>query len=190
MVVNIDTLKLFLLNAKKIVIAGGPSTGKTSVISGIEKAGHTCYHEISREITLQAREEGIEQLFLSDPLLFSERILAGRLKQFNEAKSVQKPVVFFDRALPDVIAYLDCFETKYSKDFEAICYENKYDTVFLLPPWREIHTSDNERYENFEEALKIHDFLKKTYENFGYKTIEVPKDTIENRIAFILDNIT
>ncbi|MBU2997328.1 ATP-binding protein [Cellulophaga baltica] len=177
------------MRAKKIVIAGGPSTGKTSVVSGIENAGHTCYHEISREITLQAREEGIEQLFLSDPLLFSERILAGRLKQYNQANDVKKSIVFFDRALPDVVAYLDCFGTKYSKEFDTICQENKYDIIFLLPPWKEIHTSDNERYENFEEALKIHDFLKKTYKKFGYKIIEVPKDTIENRVTFILNNV-
>jgi predicted ATPase len=177
------------LSTKKIVIAGGPSTGKTSVVKGIEKAGFKCFHEISREITLQAREEGIEQLFLTDPLLFSQRILEGRRSQFTASESLADPLVFFDRGLPDVVAYLDCFDTEYPKEFSEICAVHQYDAIFLLPPWKEIHTSDNERYENFEEALQIHDCLEQAYKSFGYDVIEVPKVSIEDRIAFIIEKL-
>ncbi|WP_165749640.1 AAA family ATPase [Cellulophaga sp. Z1A5H] len=177
------------MSTKKIVIAGGPSTGKTSVVNGIEKAGFKCFHEISREITLQAREEGIEQLFLTDPLLFSQRILEGRRSQFKDSESLTDPLVFFDRGLPDVVAYLDCFGAAYPKTFSEICAAHKYDAIFLLPPWKEIHTSDNERFENFEEALQIHDALEEAYKSFGYSVIEVPKVSVEERIAFILDQL-
>jgi predicted ATPase len=177
------------LSTKKVVIAGGPSTGKTSVVHGIEKAGFKCFHEISREITLQAREEGIEQLFLTDPLLFSQRILEGRKSQFIASESLTDPLVFFDRGLPDVVAYLDCFGTEYPKTFSEICDAHPYDTIFLLPPWKEIHTSDNERYENYEEALQIHDCLEKAYQSFGYTIIEVPKISVDERVAFIIEEL-
>tara|TARA_R110000868_G_scaffold145181_4_gene365307 strand:+ start:92751 stop:93293 length:543 start_codon:yes stop_codon:yes gene_type:complete len=177
------------LSTKKIVIAGGPSTGKTSVVSGIESNGFTCFHEISREITLQARKEGIEQLFLTDPLLFSERILQGRVTQFKEAEAHENPLVFLDRGLPDVVAYLDCFGTPYPETFTTVCAEHKYDAIFLLPPWKEIHTADNERYENFEEAVRIHDCLEKAYQSFGYHIIDVPKLSIDDRVNFILDTL-
>ncbi len=177
------------MSSEKIVIAGGPSTGKTSVIKAIEKKGFTCFHEISREITLQARKEGVEQLFLTDPLLFSRRILKGRVTQFKEANAHLDPIVFLDRGIHDVIAYLDCFSTKYPEEFAKVCREYTYDKIFLLPPWKEIHTSDNERYENFEEAIKIHDCLQKTYSNFGYDVIEVPKLPIAKRVDFILNSL-
>jgi predicted ATPase len=177
------------LSSEKIVIAGGPSTGKTSVINAIEEKGFTCFHEISRQITLQARNEGIEQLFLTDPLLFSQRILEGRIHQFKQAQNHPDNIIFLDRGIHDVVAYLDCFETLYSEEFIAICNQYKYDKIFLLPPWREIHTADNERYENFEEAVKIHDCLEKTYTNFGYTVVDVPKLPIDERVAFILNSL-
>ena len=36
---------------KKILITGGPGTGKTELIKGLENLGFNCEKEISREIT-------------------------------------------------------------------------------------------------------------------------------------------
>lgn len=175
---------------KKIVITGGPSTGKTSIIKKLEAQGYSCMHEISRSVTQEARKEGIQHLFISDPQLFSERILAGRLTQFDEASNSTRDLVFLDRGLPDVVAYLDCFRQQYDDHFNQTCSRNRYDQVFLLPPWMEIHTSDTERYENYEEATRIHDCLETTYIKFGYDIIQVPKLNVEDRIKFILQNLT
>ena len=71
--------------AKKIVFAGGPATGKTTLIQTLELRGYACAQEVSRQVTLEARENGITQLFVSDPLLFSEKLLEGRVNQFKEA---------------------------------------------------------------------------------------------------------
>jgi predicted ATPase len=181
--------KLLPLSPKKIVITGGPSTGKTSVINKLEELGYCCMHEISRSITLEARKQGIDQLFITDPLLFSERILAGRLQQFKEATTTKEKLIFMDRGLPDVVAYMDCFQQTYGAHFNRTCKENTYDQIFLLPPWMEIHTSDNERYENYEEAIRIHDCLATTYNSFGYSVHEVPKSSVEKRVRFILQNL-
>lgn len=177
------------MSQKKIVVTGGPSTGKTSVIQKLEEMGFHCMHEISRDVTLNARKEGIPQLFLTDPLVFSQRILEGRLKQFIAASGIKEKIVFMDRGLPDVVAYLDCNEQTYGQDFVRACNEYRYDQIFLLPPWMQIHTSDNERYENYEEAVRIHDCLEAAYENYGYEVVEVPKLSVEKRVDFILENL-
>jgi predicted ATPase len=172
-----------------IVIIGGPGTGKSSIIEGLVAKGYCCYPEISREVTLEAQKRGIEQLFLEDPLLFSQMLLDGRIKQFNNARNEAHQWVFIDRGIPDVVAYLDYIGDDYPNHFTDACKENVYTKIFILPPWEEIYQSDSERYENFEQAKTIYKHLTKTYINYGYDLIEVPKDSVDNRILFILDKI-
>ena len=171
------------------MITGGPGTGKTTLIKKLEKKGYTCLHEVSREVIKKAQQEGIEQLFLTNPLLFSQRLLDGRLHQFEEVKSYQENHLFYDRGLPDVTAYMDYASQTYPEYFTKACSENRYDMVFLLPPWKKIYKQDNERYESFTEAEKIHDALLKGYENYNYDVQLVPVGTVEKRITFILENL-
>lgn len=172
-----------------VVIIGGPGTGKSTIIDGLVGKGFCCYPEISRQVTLEAKKQGIEQLFLENPLLFSELLLEGRKKQFKSALEETHEVVFIDRGIPDVLAYMHYIGDSYSAHFDLACRENLYTKIFILPPWEEIYVSDEARYENFEQAKLIHDHLTETYKSYGYELIEVPKDTLDNRILFILDQI-
>ena len=173
-----------------IVIIGGPGTGKTTIIDGLVAKGYCCYPEISREVTLEAKKQGVEQLFLEKPLLFSKLLLEERKKQFQNASKEPHEIVFIDRGIPDVLAYMHYIGDSYPATFDTACREHTYSKIFILPPWEEIYISDNERYENFEQAKLIYNHLTETYQNYGYKLIEVPKDTMDNRILFILDEIS
>jgi predicted ATPase len=177
------------LNTQKIALIGGPGTGKTTLINALKTKGYFCMEEISRQITLEAQEKGIEQLFLEDPLLFSEQLLLGRQQQFLDADKLSDKFVFFDRGLPDVVAYLDCLKSSYPESFKMICNQHLYDKVFILKPWKAIYEQDNERYETFEQALIIHDFLVKSYTEYGYTIIDTPFGTIEERIEFIENHL-
>jgi|694.fasta_scaffold90910_3 predicted ATPase len=180
----------FLIVQKKIkVIIGGPGTGKTSIIDALKARGYCCYPEISREVTMEAKKQGIDQLFLEQPLLFSELLLEGRKKQYLDAQKESHEVVFIDRGIPDVLAYMHYIGDSYPSFFEAACRENTYSEVFILPPWKEIYVSDEARYENYEQSVLIHNHLVETYTKYGYQLIEVPKDSLDNRILFILDKI-
>ena len=173
-----------------IVIIGGPGTGKTTIIDGLLERGHCCYPEISREITLEAKKQGIEQLFLENPLLFSELLLEGRKKQHQQALKEDCEIVFIDRGIPDVLAYMHYIGDAYPAFFDEACREHKYTKIFILPPWEAIYESDDARYENYEQATLIYKHLKETYESYGYNLIEVPKDTVDNRILFILGHLS
>ncbi len=172
-----------------MVIAGGPGTGKTSIINHLKQLGFLCYDEISRQVTLQARKDGIEQLFLTEPLLFSEKLLEGRIQQFKDALNTSENVVFLDRGIPDVLAYMDYIGDTYPERFIKASRDHTYDYIFVLAPWQEIFTSDSERYENFEQAIDIHEHLLETYMRFGYQLIDVPFGPIEDRTDFILEEL-
>lgn len=174
---------------QKIVITGGPGTGKSTVIEELIKRNFTCMTEVSREVTLNARRNGTEQLFLTKPLLFSELLLEGRVNQYIEAEKKNDALVFFDRGIPDVHAYMNYISIDYPDTYINTSNLYRYNYIFLMPPWEEIYISDNERYENFEQALAIHNHLERTYKDNGYTIIEVPTGTIKARTDFILDAI-
>lgn len=175
------------MSPKKIVITGGPGTGKTSIINELLHRDYVCLEEISRQVTLDAQQQGIDQLFLTDPLLFSDMLLKGRTHQFNEADKSLNEIVFLDRGIPDIVAYMDYLNTSYPKRFINACKNHKYNHVFILEPWQEIYVSDNERYENFDQAVKIHHQLVDTYSTYGYDLHDVPFDTVEKRTDYILN---
>jgi len=177
------------VDTKTILLIGGPGSGKTSIINALTAKGYVCYPEISRQVTLEAQKTGIDQLFLKEPLLFSELLLKGRINQFNNAVKENTTFVFIDRGIPDVLAYMHYIGDAYPPAFDDACKNHIYTKVFILPPWEAIYVSDNERYENFEQAKLIHNHLVETYESYGYQLTEVPKADLETRITFILNNL-
>lgn len=177
------------MNKQIILLIGGPGTGKTTIINHLITKGYCCYPEISREVTLEAQKNGTEQLFISNPLLFSELLLKKRIKQYKNALNEPHEFVFIDRGIPDVLAYMNFIGQEYPEYFHKAAEENIYTKIFVLPIWKDIYISDNERYENFEQAVQIQQHLIETYNNYGYNLIEVPTATVENRIKFIEANL-
>lgn len=174
---------------KRILLIGGPSTGKTTLINHLDSLGYNCLVEISRQVIKNAQKEGIDQLFLEDPLLFSTLLKDARIDQYKEANKLETDFVFYDRGIPDTVAYMDFIQQEYPQEFDSACTNFRYDQVFILPPWKEIHTTDNERYESFEQAIAIQEALLKTYKKYQYDPIEVPIGAIEQRAQFILSKL-
>lgn len=172
-------------NNFKILLIGGPATGKSSVLNLLKKEGYPVFPEISRSVTLEAQKQGVSQLFLSDPLLFSRKLLEGRVKQYEQAQQSSE-TVFIDRGIPDITAYLDYKNDDYPEEFDEANENYRYDLIFLFPVWQDIYESDNERYESFEEAETIQKYIEESYENLGYNSIVMPKTTVKERVKFIL----
>ena len=172
-----------------MVITGGPGTGKSTVIEKLTQLQFTCMPEISRTITKEAQALGIEQLFLKDPLLFSKLLLEGRIDQYQRADHQLEPVVFFDRGIPDVYGYLDYLNMDYPDIFIDQSIRHRYNRIFMMPPWKEIYKTDNERYETYEQSMIIYEHLILAYKKIAYPVIVVPEGDIDTRVEFILNSL-
>lgn len=183
------------MNINRIVITGGPSTGKTAIINDLESRGYYCFEEVIRKLTAEAKDSGdITELhsnpiaLVSDSNAFNTNLINLRINDFNAAIHTKKSPVFYDRGIPDVLAYMTYFDQNISDYFLEICEAYNYDKVFLLPPWEAIYIDDGERFETFEQAIDIYHKLKETYTNFGYAIIEVPFGSIKERTDYIISN--
>ena len=172
---------------KKILITGGPGTGKTELIKGLEFKGFNCEHEIVRKITEEAQKNGVDQFFLKDPIEFSKRLMLLRLNQFNKIQNTK--YTFFDRGVHEIIAYLNFLNIDFENKFFEQTKEIVYDYVFILPPWKEIYKNDNARYESYEESVKIYEEICDIYKLLNINIINLEKTTVEKRIATILKSI-
>ena len=185
------------MSTKRIVITGGPGTGKTMLVTALEQEGFFCFHEVIRDMTLEAKNGNTENLELVNPIAFvedsksfNEKLLQLRLAQFHKANNPNVHSYFYDRGMPDVLAYMDYFGQVYEPSYQELCAKHRYDQILILPPWKEIYVQDNERMENFEQATAIHEHLENTYRSLGYDIIKVPFGTVTERLQFVKESIT
>jgi len=171
---------------RRVVITGGPASGKSSLIESLASKGYATFPEVAREVIKQQLELGTNKVPWDDVTEFSKIVLKDQIKQFD---ACIETITFFDRGIPDLIGYMNHGDFKIFPYLMENAQNKRYDNVFILPPWREIYSTDNERRENINEAALIFDEIKKAYQSLNYKPIIVPKISIEERATFILNNI-
>ncbi|AMS41775.1 AAA family ATPase [Aminobacter aminovorans] len=171
------------------VLTGGPGSGKTTMIERLAAAGHTTSVEAGRSIIRDQAAISGTALPWHDRALFAELMLSWEMRSHTIAEATPGPA-FFDRGVPDVIGYLRLVGLPVPIHIEQAAREFRYNRkVFVLPHWPEIFTQDNERRQDEDEARRTHASMVATYAACGYDLVEVPTAPVEDRLAFILENV-
>lgn len=172
---------------QRVALTGGPGTGKTSLIQELEAMGFSCAHEYSRHIIQESLQTGSDVVPWDNLDAFSARVMKGRIQQFHDAEG---ELHFFDRTIIDTIAYQKADNLPVREEWHAAAMELRYSpTVFITPPWEEIFHNDEERKESMEKLNHLHEYLVKTYKEYDYNVIEVPKLGIADRAKWILEQL-
>lgn len=174
--------------AIKIVITGGPGSGKSTLIGGLQELGYSCSAEVSRRMIIAEVGQKSDCLPWLDVSCFSSKVLDEMISEWN--RTAMDQLTFFDRGIPDIIAYLKlaglAVPPRYGDALKEYPYHQQ---VFILPPWKEIYVNDPERWQSYEEAVLIHQVLKETYIGYGFELVEIPGLPVKERIDFILSFI-
>ncbi|KIO78065.1 hypothetical protein TH53_05580 [Pedobacter lusitanus] len=174
--------------SRKYIISGGPGAGKSTLTDGLRQQGYFCAEEVSRKMIIQEKAKGSFCLPWMDVSCFSVKVLDEMIISWNSAPANE--ITFFDRGIPDIIAYLSVAGIAVPEKYYTSLINYPYHKqVFILPPWQDIYVQDSERWQTFEESVVIYEAIIDTYTDCGFELIEVPKNTSQSRVAFILDFI-
>ncbi len=169
------------------ILTGAPGTGKTSILSELSQRGIPTVEEPARSVLQQQRLINGEGVYDKNPFLFKELMLSKMLDDYENAPPYD--LVFFDRGLPDLIAYSKCFHLDIGAELQASRTYRYNPVVFFAPMWRDIFINDAERKLSVEEAQVFENDLRVAYADLGYHVVDIPSAAVAERVGFILNRI-
>ncbi|WP_199768624.1 AAA family ATPase [Sphingobacterium sp. HMA12] len=172
-----------------IVLTGGPGVSKTTLLKKLQKEGYRTVPEEARRIIQEQLANNGDGLPWKNKQHYASLMLAASIARFlQEIKenTQHQEYVFFDRGIPDTLAYIDMEKLTVAATLLEEAKKYRYHKkIFILPPWQDIYKTDNERKQTWEEAEATFHRMKSVYEQLGYEVIEVPKTSVELRYQFI-----
>lgn len=166
------------------VITGGPSSGKSTILSRLSEMGFFTVPEAARVLIDRemAKGKAIEEI-RADETEFQKKVLRLKIKMEEEAPKDR--IVFLERGIPDCIAYHKMCDADY-QDILELCKERRYEKIFFLKQLP--LEKDYARIENEESVRRLNKLLTESYQDLGYEMITVPVMQVEERVNFILSN--
>lgn len=182
-------------STRRIVITGGPCSGKTTLIEALAAKGHAIVGEaailVIDELTAELGLEGQAAWRKENTGAFQVKIIEKQAQLEEAAVQTSKTgLVFLDRGRPDGIAYCHVYDRPVPVEVEAGCRDLPYDCVFLLDTLKDFdNRADSGRTSDRTRSLLIRDHLKATYEERGFAVIPVPEMPVDERVDFVLGSL-
>lgn len=164
-----------------IVITGGPSVGKSTLINELRKSGFAVVPEQATEVIKEGKI-----LPWENRDLFQREVLKRQLEAeapFYDSKDT----VFVDRGVFDGEAYYQCDGIEPPSVFKELS-AMQYSKVLLLEPLG-VFVQDGIRFENIEFTVRITQVLHDVYSAKGLEVIRIPAGTVERRSQVALSSI-
>lgn len=171
------------------IITGGPGAGKTTLLNELKNHGFTCIEEVARQIIQEQTQIGADALHTKDQIKFRDLMLSRSIFTFKQVTENERPV-FFDRGIPELIGYCRLIKADIPEYiFKAAQLFRYNQKVFITPPWEEIYQHDKERKQSWAEAVETYHRVAESYIEAGYQLIDVPKNSVSERVDFILRHV-
>ncbi len=168
------------------IFSGGPGVGKTTTLLALRKRGYICVDEVARQVLAEQEAIGGDANHTGNRARYRDLTLARMLQDYHGVAETHGPV-FFDRAIPELSGYGNPPGEGDPPRVTRAVAECRYNpSVFLFPPWEEIYCQDELRKQDFAEAVATYEAIKAMYPKNGYQVVEVPRVTVEERVAFVL----
>lgn len=169
---------------QRIVLTGGPGTGKTTVLDVLRGDGYATGDDAARSIIRKRKRAGLSPR--PDPLAFAQQVFEKEVKTYH---SVHSSPSFFERGIVDAVGSLFTAGALTEDGVNRLLRDYRYQEVFIFPPWEEIYCTDDERDHTFDHCVKVYEATLGFYRRQEYDPVEVPLGAVKNRVNFILDHV-
>lgn len=171
------------------VITGAAGAGKSTLVAELRFLGHSVISEVGRAVLREQVAMGGRALPRIDQPAFMEEVLVRNIHDHQQAARIQGPV-FFDRAIPEVLAWGRVHGLPIPPHHRAAVARYRYNTrIFVTEPWPEIYVADTERRGDFETTCRWYGPTLASYVEAGYEVCIVPKGTVRERAEFVLAHV-
>ncbi|PIN90424.1 hypothetical protein COU57_03495 [Candidatus Pacearchaeota archaeon CG10_big_fil_rev_8_21_14_0_10_32_14] len=167
---------------KRILLIGGPGCGKSSLILELERLGEYIIKESAEDVIRLEQAKGTLKPWTKNN--FQEKILKLQIqREKNIPKNIER--VFIDRGIPDGLAYIK------SSSHAARLIKNaikRYNKIFFI---ENLGTTEKNkiRKENFKQAIKLENKIKRIYESLGYKLEIIKPADVNQRVKDLLSRL-
>jgi predicted ATPase len=166
------------------VITGASGAGKSTLLAALCDLGYSTVPEAALAILQEQLESNGSILPWTDRPAFIEEVLARSIRNHQAAQLLKSPV-FFDRAIPECLAWLQLSGLEVKPHHSAAATQYRYArTVFVVEPWPEVYVQNAERRATFERAGRSYEPTLAAYAEAGYGTCVIPKASVQHRVPF------
>jgi predicted ATPase len=168
------------------VITGASCSGKTTLIDQLADKGFQTVPEAGRQYFEREMAKGqtIEEI-REDRASFTCLIYDLMIKHERGLRATD--VIFFDRGLPDALAFFR-FAGLDPNEILSDCFQHRYASVFLLN--RLPYQRDGVRAAEDAIAAEFELGMLRDYSALGYDVVRVPVLPPEERLAFVLERLS
>jgi predicted ATPase len=173
-----------IVQTEIVVLAGGPCSGKSTLATALQAAGHRVEFETAERLLNEGIEAGSTAAELrADPVVWQMRVLEQDFALFDSLPPHE--VVFTDTSFVEDRVYATHAGIAFGPTTTAWLRRRRYRTVFFLPT-RPEYEQTSTRMESPEAAAAIAARVLEEYRSFGYEPVVVPAGTLEEQMAFVL----
>jgi predicted ATPase len=168
------------------VITGASGAGKSTLLKALSDLGYSVVPEVALTIVQEQEQCGGNLFPWTNLQAFMEQVLIRNIQAYDAAQSLSPPV-FFDRGIPECIAYMRLLGLEIGPGCALEPAQRRYaNIVFVAEPWSEVYVCNHGRRVPFERAAQSFEPTVAAYIGTGYNTCIVPKVPVEERVAFVL----
>ncbi|MCC5984266.1 MAG: AAA family ATPase [Rhodobacteraceae bacterium] len=171
-----------------VILSGCSGGGKSTLLAALARRGFATVEEPGRQIVAEEMQGAGQALPWVDAEAFARRAIAMATRDRARVQGATG-WVFFDRGLFDAAVALE-----HAAGVPAAAtlagHQRFFRKVFLTPPWREIHHSDDARKLALAEGIAEYHRLRDACRRLGYDPVILPKVDVDARADFVLTRLS
>ena len=170
------------VQTRVVVLAGGPCSGKTSLLKALEQAGHRVVPETSRVVLEAGLEQGLSpEQMRADPVAWQERMMRADVRLLQELPTDER--VFLDTSAIEDLVYAERAGLAVGPNIQSTLRHLRFDAVFFLEP---VPWEEDVRLESPALALALGQEVFDRYTAWGYAPIRLPLEPVEERLRTLV----